>query len=639
MSNPDDHLTSTAGAIWESDGTRLKLHLPSGGFAEASAADIFKAEFGRSTPSSPEAGQRPSSCLPGMTFSREAAPVALWVRDSAGAVYADIGVVTDAGFVPLETDADQLVFKDRWYPIHLSGLAETRAWATRLQIAPGLITVGGLVALRAASERPCELLDEVTSTATSMASAVAETAPPEGLVADLYAYQRSGIAFLQAVAQQGVGCILGDEMGLGKTLQVIALLQDQRNSNRGPSLVVAPATLLVNWRRELNKFAPELTVLLHAGSGRAGIAGRLGQEDVTLVSYETAIRDEALLSAIAWNVLALDEAQNIKNPEALRTLAVKGIRRRVSVAVTGTPMENTLDDLWSITDFALPGLLGSLQAFKSRFSDAEPDAARLAPVVAPVLLRRLVADVAKDLPQKIEIPQALEMPVPLAQAYDELRLLTLQEYGPAGALVATSRLRMLCAHPSLVIPWDADPAHEMPKYARTMELLEEIFSSNEKALVFSTYQGIADLFMADVPRRLPGNFYRSIDGRVPVPERQQIVDDFFAYEGPGALFLNPKAAGSGLNITAANHVIHYNNEWNPALTAQASARAFRRRQTRPVTIHHLYFLDTVEEVIRDASGFKQALAANAVVGHEGDASPLQMARALQISPLSKQDRR
>lgn len=552
---------------------------------------------------------------------------------------ADIGVVTDSGFIVLSEDTDQFVSDDCWYPIHRAGLADARAWASSLGVTPGVITVGGLVALRAASDRPCEFFDEVTFTAVSMAFAPAAMAPADGLVAELYEYQRSGIAFLQTVAQQGVGCILGDEMGLGKTLQVIALLQHQRNQARGPSLVIAPATLLVNWQREISKFAPALSVRLHAGSDRAGVAGRLGKEDVTLVSYETAIRDEPLLSAIGWNVVALDEAQNIKNPEALRTLAVKRIRRRVSIAVTGTPLENRLDDLWSITDFALPGLLGSLRSFQSRFSDAESDAARLAPVVAPVLLRRLVADVARDLPDKIEIPQALEMTGRLAAAYEELRLQTLQEYGPAGALVATSRLRMLCAHPSLVITWDMDPAHEMPKYRRTMELLEEVFSSNEKALVFSTYQGIADLFMADVPRRLPGNFYRSIDGRVPVPERQQIVDDFFAYDGPGALFLNPKAAGSGLNITAANHVIHYNNEWNPALTAQASARAFRRRQTRPVTIHHLYFIDTVEEVIRDTSGFKQALAANAVVGHEGNGSPLQMARALQISPLSKQDRR
>ena len=637
MTSPTEHGLPYS-FTWILDGTRVMKLLGTGHVVATTAAEIFQAEFGRTSRSNEAENPTPSASLPDLGFSRNSAPVAIRVFNKDHHINAVFGVLTEQGFVHVGPDTDQLVFQGCWYPIHHAALASACTWAATLGIHAGEITIGALVAVRAASDRPCELLDEVTATASTLSTAF--STPPEtiaGLVANLYDYQKSGISFLRVVAEQEVGCILGDEMGLGKTLQIIALLQAQLNASQGPSLVVAPATLLVNWQREIAQFAPQLTVRVHAGAERAGIARHLGKENVTLVSYETAIRDEVLLSAVAWNVIALDEAQNIKNPSALRTLAVKRLSRRVSVAVTGTPLENSLDDLWSITDFALPGLLGSLREFRSQFANGIPDATRLAPIVAPVLLRRMVADVAQDLPEKIEIPQALEMSPKLAAAYEEVRKSALEEFGPAGCLVATSRLRMLCAHPSLVIPWAVDPAMDMPKYVRTMELLEEIFSQREKVLVFSTYQGIADLFMADVPRRFPAGFCRFIDGRIAVSERQFIVDGFFAFDGPGVLFLNPKAAGSGLNITAANHVIHYNNEWNPAITAQASARAFRRRQTRPVTIHHLFYVNTIEEVIRDVSLFKQTLAMNAVVGHDGDVSPLQMARALQISPFANRD--
>jgi SNF2 family DNA or RNA helicase len=182
--------------------------------------------------------------------------------------------------------------------------------------------------------------------------------------------------------------------------------------------------------------------------------------------------------------------------------------------------------------------------------------------------------------------------------------------------------------------WHADPSEEMPKYQRMIELLDEIFAAGEKALIFSTYQAIADLFMSDIPKRFSKGFFDFIDGRVDGPVRQKVVDRFFEFPGYGALFLNPKAAGSGLNITAANHVIHYNPEWNPALTAQASARAYRRKQLKPVTIHHLFYVQTVEEVIRGAAAFKQDLANEAVTGHDGNVDPMTIAEALRVSPLA-----
>jgi SNF2 family DNA or RNA helicase len=174
----------------------------------------------------------------------------------------------------------------------------------------------------------------------------------------------------------------------------------------------------------------------------------------------------------------------------------------------------------------------------------------------------------------------------------------------------------------------------MPKMDRLFEILEEVFAAGERALVFSTYQAIADLLKQELEQRYPKGFFDVIDGRVPVVDRQPIIDGFFSSDTFGALLLNPKAAGAGLNITAANHVIHFNPEWNPALTDQATARAYRRKQTRPVTVHYLYFLGTVEEVIVDRAAFKRELAGEAVTGHEGNVEPLDIARALQVSPLS-----
>ncbi|VWB87070.1 SNF2-related protein [Burkholderia metallica] len=622
-------------ATWVVENCQILLRKASGERVVPPAIDIFRAVFGRLRVCADEAVRSPLDDISSLTFSRAPAQPAVRLSGSDGRnLRLTFGYATDAGFVRVHGESDQLVHDGRWYPIRADLLQSALDWLEIAGVKPdGLITVGDLVALRAQKETPFTVFDEVVFDAAK--SVIDEPrAPITGFSGALYPYQLSGVAFLSLVAEQGVGCILGDEMGLGKTAQVIALLQIEKNAGRGPALVVAPATLLENWRRELASFAPTLTVSLHAGADRAGISARLQGTDIILVSYDTAMRDEEILSQIAWNVIVLDEAQAIKNPEAQRTVTVKRLPRRVSIAVTGTPLENRIDDLWSLADFAMPGLLGGRNAFLSQFGNEIEDAVRLAPIVAPMLLRRKVMDVAQDLPERIEVPQALQMPLHLAQVYEALRKRTLEEFGPTGGLVATTRLRMLCAHPRLVGSWHADPSIEMPKYERTVELLEEIFSGGEKALIFSTYQAMANLFMSDMPRRFPKAFLDFIDGRVEGTMRQAVVDRFFEHRGYGVLFLNPKAAGSGLNITTANHVIHYNPEWNPALTAQASARSYRRKQTRPVTIHHLFYVQTVEDVIRSAAAFKQDLAREAVTGHEGDIDPMAIAQALHVSPLT-----
>lgn len=623
--------------IWAIRNQRVCI-IQHGQALEVSALDIFSAVFSKKhVVAGVVIDAPPIAHLPDLEFSRFPAPGAVRLSSTELGNRAEVGAIADGEFVPLPESVDQLIFNEKWYPIEIQTDKEIRDLLNSTGAAEGRpLSMGALISIRAGKHGPGILVDEIQASRAELTfneSNRLETVT--GLVGNLYPYQEVGVSFLRLVAQEGVGCILADEMGLGKTLQIIALLQLEKNAGRGPALVVAPATLLENWRREINSFAPALSVHIHSGSSRPGVPAKLLGFDVAVVSYETCINDEALLCAIPWNVLALDEAQNIKNPSALRTKCVKRLPRRVSIAVTGTPVENRLEDLWSLSDFALPGLLGELPSFQTEYNDDLQDASRLAPIVAPIFLRRKVADVADDLPEKIEIMQPLHMGEVLAQKYETLRLQIQSEYsGTASALVAITKLRSFCAHPQLIEGGEQDPASEMPKYIRLLEILDEVFSNGEKALIFSTYRGIVDLMMKDLAGRFEGAHFNFIDGRVDVPNRQLIVDDFFKFNGPGALLLNPKAAGTGLNITAANHVIHYNPEWNPALTAQASARAYRRKQTRPVTIHHLFFAGTIEEVITDRADFKRQLAGEAVPDQTDERDPLMIAHALQISPIA-----
>jgi SNF2 family DNA or RNA helicase len=598
-----------------------------------SARRVWNAVFSNE----PKEHQKLSSLVAaGIRFSRFPAEPVLIIRGNVlQGIIAEVAVLCDGiehEFPSLA--ADQVVEAGCWYPVDLDAidqLLETLGQHGIILGAP--LRIRDLIWLQNNQELGIKLVDKTYCVPAAALSASAQTEVVPGLDATLYPYQEAGVAFLKLVANQGLGCILGDEMGLGKTLQVIGLFQAQKNIGHLPFLVICPATLLENWRRELAQFAPSLRVLIHAGDKRCGSTQGLRAYDVIVTSYETAMRDEPFLSEISWRVLALDEAQNIKNPSAQRTLCVKRFSRDVSVAVTGTPVENRLSDLWSIADFALPGLLGSISEFEAEFDDTHEDASRLAPLAAPILLRRRVAEVAADLPARLDIPQAIEMPPPMADRYESIRKETLAEYPKSGALVALSKLRMFSAHPMLVMPWGTDPVINMPKFARLGELLEEIFSVGEKALIFSTYNKMADITVQHLRNRFSHAFVDFIDGRVPVMGRQTIVDKFTSHNGYGALILNPKAAGTGLNITAANHVIHYNPEWNPALEDQASARAYRRKQTRPVTVHHLFFANTVEEVMVDRLNFKRGLAEGAATGHQGDMDASDMLRALAISPI------
>ena len=524
---------------------------------------------------------------------------------------------------------DHIIRDQKWFPVLPGQIDSVRARLTELGIQDGK-NLRLQQYLELAHGENEDLTVEVEAERIQLEPYAIETPLFKGT---LYPYQKDGFRWLSLIAEEHIGGILADEMGLGKTVQVIALFAREKARGKGPFLVIAPATLLENWRREIVRFAPELSVYTHRGPDRTGFPSYLRDRDVVLVSYGTIIRDQFLFEMIEWRAVVLDEAQAIKNPEAKRTEAVKKLPRDISIAMTGTPVENRLTDLWSITDFALPGYLGSLDDFEERFPSDQDGASLLEPVVAPIMLRRRVSQVADDLPERIDVPQVIGMDAASSQEYEAVRKKTAQEYESNAGLVALNRLRMFCTHPFLVNDRTGDPARYSAKYRRLVEILEEIFQNGRKVLIFTSFLKMSDILSEDLRERF-GIFVKQIDGRTDQEARQPVIDSFSSIDQPAALVLNPRAAGTGLNITAANHVIHYNPEWNPAIEDQASARAYRRGQDRPVTVHRLYFADTIEDVMSDRLHRKRTIADAALIGAEGDKEDYgDMMEALRRSPV------
>ncbi|WP_226628379.1 DEAD/DEAH box helicase [Alloyangia pacifica] len=465
-----------------------------------------------------------------------------------------------------------------------------------------------------------------------------------GLDAKLFPYQARGVQWMWQTAKRTGGLILADEMGLGKTLQIIALLMMDPPPDTAPALIVCPTSLIANWVREVRRFAPSLTILVHRGAYRAGIFRDLQVSSVVITTYDTMVNDIALLSSLEWSWVICDEAQAVKNPESNRRQALATIPRRCAIPMTGTPVENTLLDLWSLIDLAVPGMLGQRSVFEVEYPDTVEAAHRLAQLTDPVILKRRVVDVAGDLPERIDVELPLSLDDELARQYELVRQTTLEKYPVAGALVATLQLQLFCAHPWLrsaddaqgdenadVVKSDTVPLMT-PKMERAVALLREVFINRRKVLVFASFNRLGDL-LKEAGHDLPDAWWGAINGSTAQQERQAIVDEFSSIDGPACLVLNPRAAGAGLNITAARIVIHFTPLWNPALEAQASARAHRRGQTEPVTIYRLFYADTVEQVMIERSAWKSELANETVPVAIRDAEDLT--RALQMTPNGK----
>jgi SNF2 family DNA or RNA helicase len=435
-------------------------------------------------------------------------------------------------------------------------------------------------------------------------------------------YQLHGVAWLGRLAENGLGGILADEMGLGKTVQALAYLSARRSSQ--PALIVCPSSLLANWRNEAGRFTPELKVLVLEGPSRHEHFGEIAQADIVITSYALLQRDAEKYKAIEFSTAILDEAQHIKNPETQNAQTAFALRAQQRFVLTGTPIENSVRDLWSLMNFALPGYLGSRSDFRERYEQplargAVPEVQRrLARRMRPFLLRRKKIEVAKDLPEKIEQVLSCDLSSAQRSAYDGL--LREIQLGVTDANEAATRMKMLlgllrlrqvCCDLRLLGPGIAGKSDQSTKLELLEELLDEAIDGGHRVLVFSQFVAMLSL----IRRRLDSKSiaFAYLDGQT--KGRQAVVDQFQNDSTIPVFLMSLKAGGVGLNLSAADTVIHFDPWWNYAAEAQATDRAHRIGQTRIVTAYKLIARDTVEEKIVKLQTRKRA-ASEGTIGSE-----------------------
>lgn len=487
------------------------------------------------------------------------------------------------------------------------------------------------VALTGSAEVDGETVDAVPVGALAalrdrLTTGVQPAEPPPGLHATLRDYQLHGLAWLDLMTSLGLGGCLADDMGLGKTITVIAL--HLRRARREPTLVVCPASLLGNWQREITRFAPGVPVRRFHGTERS-----LDDLDggFVLTTYGTMRAAATRLSEQHWGMVVADEAQHVKNPYSATAKALRTIPSPARVALTGTPVENNLSELWALLDWTTPGLLGPLKSFRARHARAvengedEEAVTRLARLVRPFLLRRKKSDpgIVPELPPKTETDHPVPLTREQASLYEAvvresmLAIETAQGIARRGlVLKLLGALKQICDHPALYlkekVPSTAGDrlAARSGKLALLDELLDTLLAEDGSALVFTQYVGMARLITAHLAARaVPVDL---LHGGTPVPERERMVDRFQSGAVP-VLVLSLKAAGTGLNLTRAGHVVHFDRWWNPAVEEQATDRAYRIGQTQPVQVHRLITEGTVEDRIAEMLESKRALA-DAILG-------------------------
>lgn len=573
-------------------------------------------------------------------FTRFPAQVRLAIRDmNADGPSLCVSLLVDARgqqpfFLGQLPDSDHVVVGNQWVPFgEVDYAAISELWKLAYAGGSSVLTLDKFVRLTAHSLAKRYLVNKCKNLASALPALVAEHSDwePTGLGhgVSLYPYQKAGWRWLKSLCNMGLGAVLADEMGLGKTLQIIALLADAPPPKDHPALIVMPNTLISNWKRELDRFAPQLDYAIHLGPNRTSFYRGLLDHSLVLTTYDLVWSDLSLLEMVEWSMVILDEAHAIRNHETKRFRAISNIPRKTGIAITGTPIQNGLKDAWAIFDFVLPNYCGSLPEFLADYKDNESDALSLAPKLSPFMLRRTVKEVAQDLPELIMIPQPITMSEQEALAYEETRKAILASGSPS--LATITPLRQMCCHPRLRDErWQNVDITQSTKFARLAELLFEIRCAREKVLVFTTYNAMAELIADYASRNLSVPAY-VLNGGVPQEERQGLIDRFSSAAGSAVLVLNPQVGGVGLNIQAANHVIHFNLEWNPAVEDQSTARAYRRGQTLPVTVHRLFYEGTIEEVIDARVTLKRGLIDNAVEGVKGDDSDIAL--ALTRSPL------
>ena len=449
-----------------------------------------------------------------------------------------------------------------------------------------------------------------------------EVAAP-GFAGTLRDYQSEGVAWMRFLTDNGFGALLADDMGLGKTIQAIAwILGERKSDDRGPVLIVAPLTLLSNWRREIAAFAPSLDVYVHHGDTRRSASGfhmACAKADVVLTNYSLLTRDSSLFSEIAWHALILDEAQIAKNPATQIARAVKALSPPRRIALTGTPVENSPDDIWALEDFLNPGFLGDAKSFRERFTrpmamdPASGVAKKLRRALEPFVMRRLKSDprIAAELGEKREIREYCELDAcgrgEYERALADFRA-TARSQGDALALLTS--LKLICDgfRADASNPSGGSISQESGKFQRLCDLLEQIFDGGESALVFTQYAKVGAALRVELEKRF-GRRFPFLHGALSTAEREREVSRFRTGSrvNPTAFILSLKAGGFGLNLTNATHVVHFDRWWNPAVENQATDRAHRIGQANTVFVHLMVTSGTVEDRVDEILSRKESL--------------------------------
>lgn len=474
-----------------------------------------------------------------------------------------------------------------------------------------------------------------------------ELDPPDGLVAELRPYQRRGAAWLVEMASLGLGGVLADDMGLGKTVQLITLHLHRRATATGATLVVCPATLVANWQRELARFAPSVRVHRYHGTGRH--LDDVAAGDVVLSTYGVVRRDHELLGAHDWDLIAADEAQAVKNPGSATARALRKVPASVRVALTGTPVENRLTELWALLDWTTPGLLGPVESFRRNIAipvERDHDHAtteRFARLVAPFLLRRRKDDpeIAPELPTKTETDQPVTLTAEQAGLYravvdDILEAIERAEGIERRGLVLKllTALKQVCNHPAQYLRQSGPLAGRSGKMEAFEELVRAIDDAGDATLVFTQYVTMGKLLVSRLGELGIGTEF--LHGSLSLGRRNELVERFQAGGFP-VFVVSLKAGGTGLNLTRATHVVHYDRWWNPAVENQASDRVWRIGQDRPVQIHRLISEGTVEDRIAAVLARKQQLADSVIGGGEAWLTELDDAELTELVRLGSDE--
>ena len=522
--------------------------------------------------------------------------------------------------------SDHVIVDGVWHPLQPGLFEEINRVLGENHLSPGQVLTAKqyMICLRDLSEYDWFVIKkEFKAKEWSEEQHSFQTRKPAKFTANLSDYQVRGSDWLTMMRESGVGVVLGDGMGLGKTVQVIKTICDLIETDaHAKTLVICPSALVENWVREIEKFTKDLTYLVHRGGDRSRNY-RTYVASVMITTYDIARMDAAILSLVNWDLVVLDEAQFIKNPNSQRTIAIKTITREASIAVTGTPFENHMTDIWSLYDYCLPGFLGSVSSFCSHYGDDEESAASLGRLIAPVLLRRRLEDVPNDLPPIVTIPIPIALEPEEAEEYERRRRKYLESGATLGAIVSLVS--------DLAIPANSENGISNLKYEYLDQVVEEVAGYREKIIVFAERRATIAVLEKKYSGYLP---VFVLNGDTPMEMRQQTIDAFSDESGAAMLICNPTVGGAGLNITAANHVFHFSMQWNPAKIDQADARAHRRGQEKTVIVHYPYYASTVEEYMWKKVETKRSLAKEVVIGNMAESDVNDVSEALGLSPIN-----